>query len=156
MNNLQLKALRQGLGLTVADAAELVGVTKRSFQYWEDGSRQIPNDLSLHFSIMQSHFSMIFYFMVEDIAKATIYNDPDDDTKPMTVTPAMPFFLKFEDFVKATDCQHIVYWRIYQSVTSQLLLAGKISKLNDDAKIPKNFRIWKWFGGNYEHQDSIS
>lgn len=45
MNNLQLKAARQGLGLTVAEAAELpnIDVKKRVFKYWESGSINVPN-----------------------------------------------------------------------------------------------------------------
>lgn len=50
MNNLELKATRQALGLTVAEAAELVGVTKRAFQHWEVGTRLVPDDVDLVFS----------------------------------------------------------------------------------------------------------
>ena len=46
MNYLKLKAQRQGLGLTVAEIAEIAKVTKRSFQYWEAGKVPVPHDLA--------------------------------------------------------------------------------------------------------------
>lgn len=41
MNNAELKALRIQLGLSQADAAEMVHVSMRCWQYWEAGERAI-------------------------------------------------------------------------------------------------------------------
>lgn len=142
MNNLQLKALRQGLGLTVADAAELVGVSKRAFQYWENGSRQIPEDVDMTFFTMSSHFNLVFNKMIDDVEQATIA--PKNEEAEPTIKPVLPFFHSFESFKIATKCEQISYWRIYQSVISQLLSIGKITKLDDAVKIPENFKIWSW------------
>ena len=152
MNHLELKAKRQSLGLTVAEAAELCSVTKRSFNYWEQGERSIPDDVSLLFFTMSSHYILVFEHMIEDIEKATWHNpNPDNITNlPMTKKPQLPFFHTFESFQMATECTHINYWRIYQSVIGQLLLLGKISKLDDSKAIPENFLIWKWLNGEYE------
>lgn len=152
MNNLQLKALRQGLGLTVAEAAELpsIAVTKRSFQYWEAGKVPVPSDVTDTFFLMSSHYTFVLDKMIADVEKATIYPN-DDEIKP-TVKPTLPFFHTFEQFQMATECPQIIYWRIYQSVISQLLLLGKITKLDDNTKIPENFGIWKWLKGAYEHE----
>ncbi len=151
MNNLQLKALRQGLGLTVADAADLTGVTKRSFQRWELGNVPVPNDVDMTFFLMSSHYSLVLEKMLADVERVTIYNETDD-TKPSRTSPILPFFHTFESFQVATECPHVAYWRIYQSVISQLLLLGKVSKLDDDVKIPENFGIWRWLRGEYEHE----
>lgn len=153
MNNLELKAIRQGLGLTVAEACELpaVNVTKRSFQRWEAGDVSVPDDIDLLFFNMSSHYSLVLDKMIHDIEKATIYN-PDDDTKPPRISPKLPFFHTFELFKMATGCPHVVYWRIYQSVISQLLLLGKITKLDDNSNIPENFNVWKWLKGTYENK----
>ena len=151
MNNLQLKALRQGLGLTVADASELANVAKRTFQRWEDGTRSVPSDVDLLMDFMASHYAMVLDRILSDIQAATIYN-ADDDTKPSRTSPKLPFFHTFEAFQIATKCPHIAYWRIYQSVISQLMLLGKISKLDDAAVIPADFWIWKWLGGAFEHE----
>lgn len=150
MNNLQLKATRQALGLTVADAAELAGVSKRAFQYWEGGSRQIPDDVDNQFFVMTSHYNMVLQQMIIDVEANTI-RPSDDEIKP-TKKPILPFFITFELFKEATNCTHVVYWRIYQSVISQLLLTGKITKLDDKAIIPENFKVWQWLNGEYEHQ----
>lgn len=148
MNNLKLKATRQGLGLTVADAAELTTVNKRAFQYWEAGERSVPEDVDLTFFTMSSHYTLVLEKMLVDIEKATI-RPADDEIKP-TIKPVLPFFLTFEKFQMDTECPHIIYWRIYQSVISHLILIGKITKLDDDAKIPESFGVWKWLKGAYE------
>lgn len=152
MNNLQLKALRQGLGLTVAEAAEFpaINVTKRTFQRWEDGTRSVPNDIEEIFFLMSSHYSLVLEKMLVDVEKATI-RPTDEEIKP-TIKPVLPFFHTFESFQMATECPHVAYWRIYQSVISQLLLLGKITKLDDSVNIPENFGIWKWLRGAYEHE----
>lgn len=148
MNNLKLKATRQGLGLTVADAAELTAVNKRAFQYWEAGERGVPEDVDLAFFNMSSHYTLVLEKMLADIEQATI-RPTDDEIKP-TIKPVLPFFLTFEKFQMNTECPYVIYWRIYQSVISHLVLIGKITKLDDDAKIPENFGIWKWLKSDYE------
>lgn len=148
MNNLQLKAIRQGLGLEVAEAAELCGVQKRSFNYWEQGERGVPDDVDLLFFTMSSHYTLILEKMIADVEQATI--EPSDDEIKPTIKPVLPFFRTFEQFQMATECPHLAYWRIYQAVISQLVLIGKITKLDDDAIIPKDFGIWKWLKGGYE------
>lgn len=146
MNNLQLKALRQGLGLTVAEASELpsISLTKRSFQRFESGDVPVPSCVEDTFFLMSSHYSLVLEKMLADVEKATIR--PDDDE----IKPVLPFFHTFESFQMATECPHVAYWRIYQSVISQLLLLGKVSKLDDIARIPENFGFWKWLKGEYE------
>lgn len=148
MNNLQLKAIRQGLGLEVAEAAELAGVQKRSFNYWEQGERSVPTDVDMIFFNIASHYTLVLDKLLSDVEAATI-RPTDDDVNP-TVKPILPFFRTFEDFQGATECPHVAYWRIYQSVISHLVLIGKITKLNDTSKIPENFGIWRWLKGEYE------
>lgn len=149
MNNIELKAIRQGLGLEVAEAAELCGVQKRSFNYWEQGERSIPSDVSMLFFQMSSHYSLVFEKMTADVKDATIYNETDEKT-PSRSSPKLPFFRTFESFQIATSNPNKTYWRIYQSVISQLILLGKISKLDDTAKIPDQFWIWRWLNCEYE------
>jgi DNA-binding XRE family transcriptional regulator len=151
MNNLQLKAIRQGLGLEVSEAAELAGVQKRSFNYWEQGERQVPSDVDLLFDFMASHYAMVLERMIKDVERITIYNK-DDDTKPSRVSPTLPFFRTFESFQMKTECSKVAYWRIYQSVISQLILLGKIVRLDDSKPIPDDFWIWSWLHGAFEDE----
>ena len=149
MNHLELKAQRQSLGLTVAEIAEICNVTKRSFQYWEAGKVPVPSDVALTVSTMASHYALVLEKMFNDVQKATIYNDTDD-TKPSRISPILPFYHTFELFSQETECPYVAYWRIYQAVIGQLLLLGKISKLDDTQKIPENLDVWMWLKGHYE------
>lgn len=153
MNNLQLKALRQGLGLTVAEASELpsINLTKRSFQRFESGDVPVPSYVEDTFFLMSSHYTLVLNKMLADVERSTI-RPSDDEIKP-TIKPVLPFFHTFESFQMATECPHVSYWRIYQSVISQLLLLGKITKLDDNVNIPETFGIWNWLKGKYEHKD---
>lgn len=146
---LKLKAIRQGLGLTVADAAALVNVSKRTFQYWEAGERNFDQMIEMRFDYMASHYHMVLENMLKDVQRTTIHNT-EDDTKPSRISPTLPFFHSFEHFKDAVGCSHITYWRIYQSVISQLILLGKIVRLNDEVEIPADFWIWRWFAGEFE------
>lgn len=153
MNNLQLKALRQGLGLTVAEACELpsIKLTKRSFQRFESGDVPVPSYVEDTFFLMSSHYTLVLEKMLADVEKSTI-RPTGDEVKP-TIKPVLPFFHTFESFQMETECPYVSYWRIYQSVISQLLLLGKITKLDDSLNIPENFGIWNWLKGAYEHKD---
>lgn len=152
MNYLQLKAQRQGLGLTVAEIADIAKVTKRSFQYWEAGKVPVPHDVEMLFDAMTSQYNLVLYLLSSDVDSATWRNtDPDNNlNKPMRISPTLPFFHSYELFLEKTGVQNIVYWRIYQSVVSQLILTGKIVRLNDESEIPRNWEIWKWFNGHYD------
>ena len=46
MNGIELKTLRERLGLSDADVAEYIaGVMPRSYRNWESGARKVPNDV---------------------------------------------------------------------------------------------------------------
>lgn len=149
MNNLRLKAIRHGLGLEVSEAAELVGVQKRAFNYWEQGLRSVPDDVVLTFGMMTVHYALVLEKMVNDVTRITTKNSIDE-TKPSRCSPTLPFYRSFDDFKTATGCEIKAYWRTYQSVISQLILLGHITKLDDNAIIPVDFGIWKWLSGAYE------
>lgn len=35
----EVKAIREAAGMTVAEAAKVIGITARAWQYWESGNR---------------------------------------------------------------------------------------------------------------------
>ncbi len=156
----ELKAMRQGLGLTVKEAAELaaIDVSKRSFQYWEAGDRSIPDDVSIYFSLFATNYSLLLSKLTNDIAvfKAQnplpIADDPDEYfeniAKVKKVT--LPFFTTFDSFVSVTSNKHVINWRIWQSVISHLYLMGAIAKLNDQDSVPESFTAWHWLRGDYD------
>lgn len=152
MNHLELKAKRQGLGLTVAEIADIVKVTKRSFQYWEAGKVPVPLDVGMLIDAMASQYNLVHDLLMSDIELATWRNTDSDNNldKPMRISPTLPFFYSFEMFLEKTGIKNVVCWRIYQNVISQLILTGKIVRLNDESEIPKSWKIWKWFNGHYD------
>ena len=100
MNYLQLKAQRQGLGLTVAEIADIAKVTKRSFQYWEAGKVPVPDDVEMLIDVMASQYCLVLGILLSDVELATWRNtDPDNNLdKPMRISPTLPFFHSFELF----------------------------------------------------------
>lgn len=154
MNHLNLKAQRQGLGLTVAEIAKISNVTKRCFQYWEAGKVPIPHDVKLLIDSLVSQYNLVFDLLLSDVESATWRNtDPDNNpNKPMRISPKLPFFHSFELFSEKTTVQNIVCWRIYQSAVSQLMLRGKIVTFDDETEIPESWGIWNWFRGNYNYK----
>lgn len=148
MNNLELKAMRQSLGLTVTEAAELTQVSKRAFQYWESGKRLVPDDVDLYFFTLASNYTMVLEKMMADVQATTV--QPSDEVVAPTKKPVLPFFHSFEDFNKTKKCKSVACWRIYQAVVGQLLLLGNITKLDDAAVIPKSFWVHKWLKSNLD------
>lgn len=148
LNAVELKASRTGLCLAVAEAAELFKVNKRTFQYWEAGRNSVPQDVTDTFFTMTSHYNMILKQLSEDVERVTII-PKDNDISP-TIKPTLPFFTTFEEFEGVTGCGWVRYWRIYQAAVSQLFLIGAVTKLDNASEIPKDFRIWRWFDGDYE------
>lgn len=156
MNNLNLKAMRQSLGLTVAEASELIisprtqsPVSKRTLQRYEAGSELVPSDVDILFFNLGSQYQLALDLLEQDIKEVTIRNEADD-TKPSTVKPVLPFFHTFEAWQEKTGNNLVHFWKIYQSVIGHLILVGKLAKLDDNANIPKNFSICRWIELKYD------
>lgn len=156
----ELKAMRQGLGLTVKEAAELaaINVSTRSFQYWEAGKRTIPEDVNIYFSLFATNYELLLSKLTDDIAEfkaqnpLPITNDSDEYFEKIAKVNkvSLPFFVDFSDFVEVTDNKHVINWRVWQSVVSHLYLTGAIAKLDDQKPVPENFTAWHWLRGDYD------
>lgn len=151
MNNIKLKALRQGVGLTVAEASELMSVNKRSFQYWEAGNRAIPDDCMALFEHLRFSVTMLVELMQDDIAQYNRRHDLiSDDEGEVYSKLVLPFFVDFEHFKLKTGCPLVQFWRVYQAVVSHLLVSGWLTHVDDAVEIPKNFIVNDWLA-NYTH-----
>lgn len=156
----ELKAVRQGLGLTVKEAAELaaIQVSARSFQYWEAGKRTIPEDVGIYFSLFATNYELLLSKLTDDIAEFKAQNPlriTDDSAEYFEKIEkvnkvSLPFFVELSDFVEATGNKHIINWRVWQSVVSHLYLIGAISKLDDQKPVPEYFSAWHWLRGDYD------
>ncbi|WP_131667402.1 DUF1870 family protein [Psychrobacter pygoscelis] len=159
----ELKAMRQGLGLTVAEAAELkaINVSKRAFQYWEAGDRPIPDDVSQTFYAIACQYHAIVKVLNEDIARFKEQNplpDTDDANEyfeqiKQVKKLVLPFYTSFVDFVEATGNSHVIHWRLWQSAISHLFLIGKLNDLDDNVSVPNDFKAWSWLNGDYGVDD---
>lgn len=164
MNSLQLKAQRQSLGLTVAEACELIKnkdgqpLSKRFWQYMEQGERNIPGDVDIAIFGLASHYALLLDKLTADIAK---FNQ--DNPKPATDDAdeyfeqlksikklVLPFWHNFEQFKADTGNPSQAHWKIWQAVIGHLILTGKLNHLDDDAKVPAEFGAWRWLKGDYD------
>lgn len=164
MNHLKLKAQRQSLGLTVAEACELVKnkdgkpLSKRFWQYLEQGERTITDDIEIAIFTHASHYTLLLDKLTADIDQFNQHNpkpitdDADEyfDKLKSVKKLALPFWHSFEQFATDTGNQSQAYWKIWQAVVGHLLLIGKITELDDSADIPPEFSIWFWINEKYE------
>lgn len=149
LNNLELKAMRQSLGLTVTEASELkdIEVSKRFFQYLESGERTINQDINNVFYNLATQYDLALYCLTRDIDEYKQKNYPATKNK----TLALPLFHSFELWKEKTGNQYQYFWKIYQAIIGHLLLIGKLTALDDDdIEIPEYFSIWNWIHLKYE------
>lgn len=163
MNNLQLKAQRQSLGLTVAEICNITKnkdgypLAKRTWQYYETGKLIIQDDIDLLMFSLASHYSLLLDKLTEDIKRfneenpRTITDDADIYFEQLASVKklALPFWHSFEQFVKDTGNNSEACWKIWQAVVGHLVLTGKLNYLDDDAKVPANFSCNNWLRGKY-------
>ena len=151
-NHLKLKAMRQALGLTVAEACEFVPnlrgepVSKRYLQYLEAGEQRISDEIDLIFFTKAAHYRLLLEKLTSDIE--SWHKDNPRPTSDEYLL-ALPFFYSFDDFANRTGNPSRASWRIWQSITGHLALMGKLHQLDDDAQIPDNFRCRAWLK-NYD------
>ena len=105
LNNLELKAMRLSLGLTIADACDLqsIDVSKRFFRYLESGERTINKDINDLFDVLSAQYHLVLTNLSDDI---DLYNnerlpktdDADEYFKQLKSTPKLklPFFKSFK------------------------------------------------------------
>ena len=103
MTPLELKVARKLLGLSTVEAAEHIGkVSKRSWEYWENGQRTIKSDVE---ELMNSLLSRRREIIAE------VYN-MGENSKGISVI-----------YYKTPEhCESILEWRFSQSLASTLSL----------------------------------
>lgn len=154
MNYFELKAMRQSLGLTVAEATGLQGIEmeKRNFQYLEAGKVKVKNDIQDIFFNLGSQYHLCLTLLLRDLPDMQPDPDDYDPAKSYPKKPALPFFHNFELWQEKTGNNARHMWKIYQAVVGHLLLVGKLTRLDDAAAIPPNFEVWCWISGKYDHE----
>ena len=164
MNNLQLKAQRQALCLTVAEACALVKnkdgqpLSKRMWQYYEQGKHPVHNDIDIAIFGLASHYTLLLNKLTADIADFNAKNpkpitdDADEYFEQLKSVKklVLPFWHSFEQFKADTGNQSQAHWKIWQAVIGHLMLTGKLNYLDDSVKVPDGSRSWRWLKGNYD------
>lgn len=167
INNLELRAMRQALGLSVVEACEFIknpkgeSINKRHYRYLESGDRKIAYDVNLVFYNKATRYTLLLDLLNRDIDQFKKENPlPEtDDTdeyfeKMKTVKKlVLPFFNTFEVFETETGNSSTSHWRMWQAVVGHLLLIGKIDGLDDEAKIPSNFQCVHWLNGDFNETE---
>ncbi len=116
MNCYELQALRKMLFLDVKDAAENVGdkpVSNRTWQYWEAGRSQVPEDIAE---------SMLFWNRWRDDMLEVRLSQckPLIDNKKIKLN----HYKTLDCFEKETGKRNVITWRISQSIAAQLYSEG--------------------------------
>lgn len=161
LSAVELKAIRLSLGITVAEASEECGVNKRTFQYYESGDRNIPNDVVQTFEHYASVYSNVSIFMQDgfnawnELHPIPISDDADEYARLIKQQPklTLPYFKTLDDFTKATGNPYVFSMRIYNSVVAHYFSVGKIKYLTESAVIPKEFKgVWLWLEGGLDDE----
>lgn len=120
MKPIELRAARETIGLTLAEAAEYIGdVTKRSWQYFESGGRSVPTDIAYKMHSLLNRRREVLKTVQEKMLHEQA------DLKQIAV-------IYYED---ASDCASVVEWRFSQSLAKTLALdyGAKLVKFDQKA-----------------------
>ena len=120
MNKTELEAMRRLLFFSVAEAAELIGdVTPRSWQYWERGKREIPQDVFEKIKLLGEWRQSAIEALRSEIARA----NREQGGMPSVIE--LRWFEAMEDWIKTPspggEPRLPEYWRPHQSALAQIL-----------------------------------
>ncbi|MGP4716923.1 DNA-directed RNA polymerase subunit alpha C-terminal domain-containing protein [Psychrobacter sp. T6-6] len=147
---LLLIAQRRAMGLNMTEFADLPNVEqdKRVIADYESRRRKPADSYDMSVFMVASHYNLLLEQLNRDIARFNLSNPrPAAEDRLL-----LPFFEYLSDFTFATSNTSVTYWRIWQAAVGHLVLAGKITRLNDEAPIPASFiNTLFWLKGGYEH-----
>ena len=135
---LELTCQRRALGLTITELADTLGVDKRVISFYERGTRKATKKHLEKMKVLSVHYSMLMTMLRRDIKE---FEQADDNNEVIS----LPYFSNQSDYEQATGSSNAIYWRLWQSAVSHLLLASDIGAINDHDPIPASFiftRLW--------------
>lgn len=120
MNKTELESLRRLLFFSVSEAAELIGgVTPRSWQYWEQGKREIPCDVSVKIMRLVKWRKSVLDALRAEIARANM----EQGGMPSAIE--LRWFETLDGWVQTPspggEPRLPEYWRPHQSALAQIL-----------------------------------
>lgn len=130
INRFELQAMRKLLMLDVSEAAQEIGnVSSRSWQYWESGDRPIPSDV-------EEEMYALVSLRNEAVIELLEANEVDQPQK---------WYPTFEQFLVDYPNSKKMWWRIHQSVVSNLFCDGGEIELQEDLEINEESAMYKFF-----------
>ncbi len=139
LNNFELQAVRRLLCLDVKEAAELVGkVSARTWQYWESGRSQVPDDVETEMYALTSQRNQVINAVCAELQDKEV--------------GAIRWYHTFEHFAVDFPNGNKVAWRLHQSVCAYLFCEGGEVALNADALLNKDSYLYQWFAGETAEQ----
>ncbi|EIY4766806.1 DUF1870 family protein [Vibrio cholerae] len=118
MTNNELKQLRRLLFLEASEAAKLIGeCSTRTWQRWEKGDFEIPNDVSR--TIQMLALTRLERLQVES----------------GEVDPNYRYFETFDEYKEAGGTGNELKWRLAQSVATALLCESEAEKWREEETI---------------------
>jgi hypothetical protein len=140
LNNFELQALRKLLCLDVSEAAELIGkVSNRTWQYWEAGRNNIPDDIDMEMYALTQWRNNLIDNTLEEFG---LLGD----------IGVIRWYHTFESFIVDHPSSNKLFWRLHQSTLAYLFAEGGEVELSADAPLKKDGYIYKWFNGITEEQ----
>lgn len=125
----EIQAMRKYLGLDIKEASNLIGYSVRYWQYWENGTKKVPQQVL--------HYLDRLCFFIRDIANSV------DNIKPIK---RLPYYLTFEDFEDSGFPEPTRYkWQLWQSLVAILKVDKKVMVLTKSGDFKKNETIYKNF-----------
>ena len=110
MNNKEIQAIRKLLMLEVKEAADFVGgVSARTWQYWESGKYNVPEDVAeLLLGLVEKRLQMI------ETSEDVISEQGADQVD-------VAYYLKYDEYLLDHKNACVVDWRLAQSVAAYLV-----------------------------------
>lgn len=105
MNHIELKTARKLLNLSIEDAAENIGgVSQRSWKYWENGERPIPQDVERNINFLLDRRKEVI-----KTVQQKMLNDKADLKHIAVIYYPTP-----------DHCESVLDWRFSQSIATTL------------------------------------
>ncbi|MGV6475553.1 DUF1870 family protein [Azotobacter beijerinckii] len=115
MNNSELQAIRKLLMLDVREAAEEIGkVSVRSWQYWEAGRSKVPVDIDVEMNLLLE-VRLERMGVIDDQLAAL----------PEGEKLRLPYYLSFEQYLKANPGAKKTLWRMDQGIAALYYTEGR-------------------------------
>lgn len=123
----EIVVIRKHLGLEVREAAELLNISIRYWQYFETGERIAP----MEFISKLDRVVFLFEKIIKNIG-----------VKEYKI---LPLYFKYSDFNENFSNATRYKWKLWQTLVCRLRVLGKCIEVHDNVNLNKNFKVYLLF-----------